>query len=264
MLGKVPVHLDPRPFAPSVKSTGLIQCVYESFDILVLAAATEPFHCLGKLSCSGCIIVQQPIPFLAKHHGATTVPVRRLKAFEAIVERSLEKPREYSLAAAWKLPKRKVRQIGRSYKTPSVNKRDSTLDFVRLRPLKRIVAAGSEFWCVMAHKQISTPICGHYRCLRCNRVYPVLWEQPDPLLRGKTSPTTNHRQRRLAEGRLTLWDHLKLSTRFDNDLREYDISLLRVREKVAVLHDLQRVLIDANGRVVSHVSSNQQFALVWH
>jgi hypothetical protein len=63
-----------------------------------------------------------------------------------------------------------------------MNKEDSALDFVRLRALKRIVAAGGEFWCVMAHKQISTPVCGHYRCLRCNRVYPVLWQQPDPVL----------------------------------------------------------------------------------
>lgn len=66
-------------------------------------------------------------------------------------------------------------------------KKDSAFDFVGLRPLKRIVAAGGEFWCVMAHKQISTPICGHYRCLRCNRVYPVLWEQPDLPLRRRTS-----------------------------------------------------------------------------
>ncbi len=46
MLGKMLVHFDPRPFAPSVKSTGLIQRVYESFDILALAAAAEPFDCL--------------------------------------------------------------------------------------------------------------------------------------------------------------------------------------------------------------------------
>ena len=68
------VQLDPRPFAPPVKSTGIIQRVYESFDILAVAAAAEPFHRVGKLSRSGCIIIQQPIPFLTKHHGATIVP----------------------------------------------------------------------------------------------------------------------------------------------------------------------------------------------
>jgi hypothetical protein len=113
-------------------------------------------------------------------------PVWRLKTFDAIVESSLEQHREHSHAAS-KLPERKVRQIDRSHRTPSMNKEDSALDFVRLRALKRIVAAGGEFWCVMAHKQISTPVCGHYRCLRCNRIYPVLWEQPDPLLRRRTS-----------------------------------------------------------------------------
>ncbi len=53
-------------------------------------------------------------------------------------------------------------------------------------PLKRLISAGGELWCGMVHKQISTPICGHYHCLRCNRVYPVLWEQSDPLARRRT------------------------------------------------------------------------------
>jgi hypothetical protein len=74
MLGKMLVHFDPRPFAPSVKSTGLIQRVYERFNILAVAAAAEPFHCVGKFLRSDSIIVQQPISFLTKHHGAAIVP----------------------------------------------------------------------------------------------------------------------------------------------------------------------------------------------
>ena len=86
--------------------------------------------------------------------------------------------------------------------------------------------------------------------------------RPTPSREDFASPATNPRQGRLAQGRLILSDHLKLHARFDNDLREYDVSLLRVREKVAVLHDLQRVFIHANGRVVSYVSCDQQFALL--
>lgn len=80
------VHLDPRPFAPSVKSTGLIQRVYERFDILGVAAAAEPFHCIAKLSCSGCIIAQQPISFLTKHRGATIVSWLLPRTCEALIE----------------------------------------------------------------------------------------------------------------------------------------------------------------------------------
>lgn len=52
-------------------------------------------------------------------------------------------------------------------------------------PAKRLVSACGEFWCKMLHKNVSMPIFGHYRCLRCNRVYPVLWEKPSrPSLRA--------------------------------------------------------------------------------
>lgn len=58
--------------------------------------------------------------------------------------------------------------------------------------LRRIISATGRFWCVMVHKQISTPICGHYRCLRCNRVYPVLWEQPDALFSRRATRIPPH------------------------------------------------------------------------
>jgi len=99
VLGKVLIHLDPRPFAPSVKATGLIQRVYESFDILAVAAAAEAFHRVGKLSCPGYIIVQQAISFLTRHHGATRILSGALETFEAVVQSSLEKHRGHSLAA---------------------------------------------------------------------------------------------------------------------------------------------------------------------
>jgi hypothetical protein len=41
----------------------------------------------------------------------------------------------------------------------------------------RLVSAWGEFWCKRLHKNVSMPICGHYRCLRCNRIYPVPWEE---------------------------------------------------------------------------------------
>ena len=53
--------------------------------------------------------------------------------------------------------------------------------------LKQLVSAGGEFWCVMVHRDISTPIFGHYRCLRCNRVYPVRWKEPKPIFLQTTA-----------------------------------------------------------------------------
>jgi hypothetical protein len=41
-----------------------------------------------------------------------------------------------------------------------------------------LVSACGEFWCKLLHKKVSMPICGHYRCMRCNRIYPVPWEGP--------------------------------------------------------------------------------------
>jgi hypothetical protein len=46
--------------------------------------------------------------------------------------------------------------------------------------MRRVSGCG-EFWCKMFHKNVSMPICGHYRCLRCNRIYPVPWEEPGRL-----------------------------------------------------------------------------------
>jgi hypothetical protein len=113
VLGKVLVHLDLRLFAPSVKSTGLIQRVYESFDILAVAAAPEPFHHVGKLSCPGCVLLQELISFLTKHPGATIVSCRRLNAFEAIVESSWRRLASTHLPRLGNFPHAKVvKQIG--------------------------------------------------------------------------------------------------------------------------------------------------------
>ena len=68
-------------------------------------------------------------------------------------------------------------------------------------------------------------------------LYSDLWTLPVPALQPGLSsslgttrltpsaedfgrPATNPKQGRLAEGRLTLWDHLKLGVYFDNNLRE--------------------------------------------
>ena len=53
--------------------------------------------------------------------------------------------------------------------------------------LKQLISAGGEFWCVMFHTHISTPMFGHYRCLRCNRVYPVWWKEPKPVFLRTTA-----------------------------------------------------------------------------
>jgi hypothetical protein len=42
-------------------------------------------------------------------------------------------------------------------------------------PLTRLWSAVGGYWCAIAHREITTPISGHYRCLRCSRVFPVLW-----------------------------------------------------------------------------------------
>jgi hypothetical protein len=73
----------------------------------------------------------------------------------------------------------------------------------RFTLLKRLVSASGKFWCKMLHKNISVPICGHYRCLRCNRVYPVPWEEPSrpalPVSRGiRSQPLTKNDLRNAA------------------------------------------------------------------
>jgi hypothetical protein len=45
-----------------------------------------------------------------------------------------------------------------------------------LMSLERLVSAVGEFWCSVAHREITTPMWGHYRCRRCHRVYHVPWE----------------------------------------------------------------------------------------
>ena len=47
--------------------------------------------------------------------------------------------------------------------------------------LKQLILASGEFWCVTVHSKVSMPMFGHYRCLRCNRVYPVPWKEPMPV-----------------------------------------------------------------------------------
>jgi hypothetical protein len=53
--------------------------------------------------------------------------------------------------------------------------------------LRQLISAGGEFWCVTAHSNVSMPMFGHYRCLRCNRVYPVRWKEPMPVVLGTTA-----------------------------------------------------------------------------
>ena len=69
MLGKVLIHLDPRPFALAVASSGVIQCVDEGFDIP--AALLQPSDGIGELSSSGCVFLKQPVSFLAELHSVT-------------------------------------------------------------------------------------------------------------------------------------------------------------------------------------------------
>ncbi len=34
-----------------------------------------------------------------------------------------------------------------------------------------------EWWCRLMHDEITWPVYGNYRCRRCNRLYPVPWEE---------------------------------------------------------------------------------------
>ncbi len=45
-----------------------------------------------------------------------------------------------------------------------------------LKFVERSFSAMGELWCATFHQEISTHMYGHYRCLRCRRVYPVCWE----------------------------------------------------------------------------------------
>ncbi len=69
MLGKVFIHLDPRPFALTVEPSDVIQGVDEGLDIP--AALPQPLDRIGELLSSGSVILEQPIPFLAELHHVT-------------------------------------------------------------------------------------------------------------------------------------------------------------------------------------------------
>ncbi len=60
MLGKVFIHLDPRPFALTVEPSDVIQGVDEGLDIP--AALPQPLDRIGELLSSGSVILEQPIP----------------------------------------------------------------------------------------------------------------------------------------------------------------------------------------------------------
>jgi hypothetical protein len=65
VLGEVLIYLDPRLFAPAVNPSGLVKGVDESFDFV--AALSQLLNGFVKLARTGCVLLQQPVLFVAAH-----------------------------------------------------------------------------------------------------------------------------------------------------------------------------------------------------
>lgn len=48
--------------------------------------------------------------------------------------------------------------------------------------IRALLGRLGSLWCVLFHVRITRPVCGHYTCLECLRVYRVTWDDPQPAM----------------------------------------------------------------------------------